>query len=60
MNSFDRWSHNIGLNNARRAEMARHDIVLLDYETNTDVTDLSKPLSHASLVRAYLMGEWPG
>jgi hypothetical protein len=43
-----------------KAEMARHDIVLLDYETNADVADLSKPLSHASLVASYLRGEWPG
>lgn len=42
-----------------RAEMARNDIVLLDYETNADVTDLSKPLSHASLVACYLREEWP-
>ena len=26
------------------------DLVLLDYETNTDVTNLSRPLSHAGLV----------
>ena len=39
--------------------MARHDIVLLDYETNADETDLSKTLSHVSLVACYLKGEWP-
>jgi hypothetical protein len=26
------------------------NVVLLDYNTNTDVEDVSKPLSHASLV----------
>lgn len=30
------------------------DLVLLDYETNTDIKDLSKPLSHASLIIRYL------
>ncbi|MDB5343972.1 MAG: hypothetical protein JWP89_2349 [Schlesneria sp.] len=35
------------------------DIVLLDYETNSDIEDLSKPLSHASLVKRYLEGTWP-
>eukprot|EP00456_Euglypha_rotunda_P007808 TRINITY_DN1143_c0_g1_i3.p1 TRINITY_DN1143_c0_g1~~TRINITY_DN1143_c0_g1_i3.p1 ORF type:complete len:189 (+),score=29.10 TRINITY_DN1143_c0_g1_i3:13-579(+) len=34
-------------------------LVLLDYETNSDVNDLSKPLSHASLVKYYLEGTWP-
>jgi hypothetical protein len=36
------------------------DIVLLDYETNSNVDDLSKPLSHASLVKSYLDGNWSG
>ena len=35
-------------------------LVLLDYETNTDVEDLRKPLSHAGLVRAWLLDAWPG
>ena len=43
-----------------KKELACNDIVLLDYETNADVTDLSKPLSHASLVACCLRGEWPG
>ncbi len=34
-------------------------VVLLDYETNTDVLDTSKPLSHASLIKAYIEGEYP-
>lgn len=32
-------------------------IVLLDYDTNGDVNDASKPLSHASLIKAYLEGK---
>ena len=36
-----------------------HDVVLLDYETNGDVADLSRPLSHASLVKRYVEGDWP-
>lgn len=35
-------------------------LVLLDYETNCDVEDLSSPLSHAGLVKCYLEGNWPG
>jgi hypothetical protein len=34
-------------------------LVLLDYETNTDVDDARKPLSHAGLVRAWLLDDWP-
>lgn len=34
-------------------------VVLLDYETNSSITNLSKPLSHASLVAAYVNDEWP-
>lgn len=34
------------------------DIVLLDYETNGDIENLAKPLSHASLVATWLRGEW--
>jgi hypothetical protein len=34
-------------------------LVLLDHATNADVTDLRKPLSHAALVRAYLLDAWP-
>ena len=37
----------------------RGDIVLLDYETNSDIADLTRPLSHATLVAAYVSGEWP-
>ena len=34
-------------------------IVLLDYETNADVDNPRKPLSHASLVKAYVEGHYP-
>lgn len=33
---------------------SQRTVVLLDYETNSDVEDWSKPLSHASLVKAYV------
>ena len=33
-------------------------LVLLDYETNPYVTELSKPLSHASLIRDYIKGNF--
>lgn len=44
---------------ALREEVTNGDIVLLDYETNADVDDLSRPLSHAALVRAYVENTWP-
>lgn len=34
-------------------------IVLLDYNTNCDVDDGSKPLSHAYLIKAYIEGLYP-
>lgn len=34
-------------------------IILLDYTTNADVDDPSKPLSHASLIKAYVEGNYP-
>ena len=34
-------------------------IVLLDYETNCDIMNPQKPLSHAFLVKAYTLGEYP-
>ncbi|HMA32983.1 MAG TPA: hypothetical protein VKY74_00775 [Chloroflexia bacterium] len=39
---------------------ATETVLLLDYETNCDPTDLSSPLSHAGLVKHYLDGTWPG
>ncbi|MGI5184350.1 DUF6939 family protein [Dactylosporangium sp. CA-152071] len=35
------------------------EVVLLDYTTNGDVTDLSTPLSHAALIRRYVLDDWP-
>jgi len=37
-----------------RALAETQNIVLLDYETNTDIDNLSKPLSHAGLIKRYL------
>lgn len=34
-------------------------IILLDYNTNCDIFNLSKPLSHAYLVKAYVEGIFP-
>ena len=34
-------------------------IVLLDYDTNADVDNGRKPLSHASLIKAYMEGTYP-
>ncbi|NUT50665.1 MAG: hypothetical protein HOV94_25650 [Saccharothrix sp.] len=37
----------------------RGDVVLLDYTTNGDVSDLRTPLSHAALIAAHLEDRWP-
>jgi hypothetical protein len=34
-------------------------IVLLDYDTNGNIDDISKPLSHAFLIKAYIEGIYP-
>ena len=34
-------------------------VVLLDYNTNPDVYDLRRPLSHASLIKAFIEGNYP-
>lgn len=34
-------------------------IILLDYDTNADVGNAKKPLSHASLIKAYTEGIYP-
>ena len=36
------------------------DIVLLDYNTNEDWQNLKSPLSHASLLKLYIEGRYPG
>ena len=38
---------------------ADKSLVLLDYETNGDVEDVSRPLSHAALVMYHLQSTWP-
>ncbi|MFM9950455.1 MAG: DUF6939 family protein [Saprospiraceae bacterium] len=38
---------------------SKEDIVLLDYETNCDILNPKKPLSHAFLVKAYVEGNYP-
>ena len=35
------------------------NVVLLDYETNGDILDTSKPLSHASLIKRFVENDWP-
>ncbi|EAY29069.1 DUF6939 family protein [Microscilla marina] len=40
-------------------EAEQHPIILLDYETNGDVENASKPLSHAYLVKYYLENNFP-
>ena len=42
-----------------RALGRERDLVLLDYEINGDIDDLSKPLSHAALIKRYLEDAWP-
>jgi len=42
-----------------KAVSQKEDIVLLDYETNCDVLNPKKPLSHAFLVKAYVEGKFP-
>ena len=42
----------------RRLAQARQ-VVLLDYETNMDINDFTRPLSHAGLIVRYLAGDWP-
>ena len=42
------------------AERAKtHNLVFLDYATNTDVRNISSPLSHAGLVKLYIEGKYP-
>lgn len=42
-----------------RNRSTTNDIVLLDYNTNTDVENLSKPLSHATLIKLYIEDKYP-
>lgn len=44
----------------RIAERSKdHDIVFLDYNTNTEFKDISSPISHAGLVKLYIEGKYP-
>ena len=43
----------------RSASSSGKTIVLLDYDTNDDVENAKKPLSHASLIKAYAEGMYP-
>jgi hypothetical protein len=38
---------------------ALQTLVLLDYETNCNLDDLARPLSHAGLIKLYLEKQWP-
>jgi hypothetical protein len=40
-----------------RAILRTRDLVLLDHDVNEDIDDLSRPLSHASLIKRYILGE---
>lgn len=42
-----------------KCQVAENTVVLLDYQTNCNLDDLSSPLSHAGLVKRYLEGDWP-
>lgn len=42
-----------------KERLQEKDIVFLDYNTNCNVVDYSKPLSHAGLVKSYLEGNYP-
>lgn len=42
-----------------KEQSKKRDIVLLDYNTNIDFRDISKPLSHAGLVKLYIEGNYP-
>lgn len=42
-----------------KVQSQKQDIIFLDYNTNADFMDLSKPLSHASLVKLYIENKYP-
>lgn len=43
----------------REASNKGKTIILLDYDINADIENTSKPLSHASLIKAYVEGTYP-
>lgn len=42
-----------------KAEAEKNDLVMLDFDTNGDLENLRKPLSHAALVKLYLEKKYP-
>ncbi len=42
-----------------KSEAEKNDIVLLDYDTNGEIENTNRPLSHASLVKRYLYKKYP-
>lgn len=42
-----------------RVMTEKSKVVLLDYKTNSDLTNVEKPLSHANLIVKYLQGNSP-
>lgn len=42
-----------------KEQSQKQDIVLLDYNTNIDFRDTTKPISHAGLVKLYIDGNYP-
>ena len=42
-----------------REELKTHDVILLDYNTNVDIYDCSRPLSHAGLIKLFIEGNYP-
>lgn len=52
--------HRLGREVALLREMVREgSVALLDYTTNADVAQTARPLSHAALIRAYLLEHGP-
>lgn len=45
--------------NKIKEQSQKQDIVLLDYNTNTEFRDISKPLSHAGLIKLYIEDNYP-
>ena len=42
-----------------RELVQKQGVVLLDFETNADIENLAKPLSHAALIVRYVQHDWP-
>ena len=42
-----------------KAEAEKNDIVLLDFDTNGNIEDVLKPLSHAALIKRYIEKKYP-